>query len=166
MLWVRIASLCFAVATGCLGCSRMPSTQTLTVSGVTYTFPREHVEAYAPPEQGRAYVRLLPAGSNYLLIYSLDAFKPNRQGPEIPTIPTINFAPGKIQVSKVYDSLVVCTPEKRRYNCGIQLKDAGVVWSMLFDELDISRVNLLRQEAVKALESYRGLHALHRVPGT
>jgi hypothetical protein len=148
------------------GCSETPSAKTLTISGVTYTFPSEHVEA-ASSEDGRPYARMRAPGGAFYLEYSDDIERTNQQGADVPTIPSINSAPGPhnalIEVINTPAGKVVCDRAPRRnYDCGMRVFDSGVPWSVHFQERDLPRVGALKSAVDRMLASYRNSNAQAR----
>ena len=131
----------------------------LTVGDVTYTFPRDHVGAVSS-EDGRNYARLHAPGTEFYLEHSDRSEWPNEQGPDVPTIPHINAAPGphnaNIEVIRTAAGVVVCDRSPRpEYDCGMQIIDAGVPWSVHFNRRHLSRIEALKSDVEKLLAIYR-----------
>ncbi len=142
------------------GCSDVAKTKSLTISGVTYTFPRDHVDAVSRPEEEGRYARLHPPGSEYYLEHSRTAEWSNEQGPDVPTIPHINAAPGPhnihIEVIRTSAGVVVCDRSPRpEYDCGMRIIDAGVPWSVHFNRRHLPRLDTFKAAVESLLASYR-----------
>jgi hypothetical protein len=150
---------CLATAATSTGCSETPDTKTLMISGVTYTFPRDQVDAISS-EDGRPYARVHAPGSEFYLEHSDRSSWPNEQGLDVPTIPLINAAPGphnaNIEVLRTSAGVVVCDRSPRpEYDCGMEVVDAGVTWSVHFNKRHLPRIDALKSSVEKALASYR-----------
>jgi hypothetical protein len=160
---VRLAGRLIGLLTliGLAACDEMPQTRSVTISGVTYTFPGDHVDAISPPQEDSRYARIHAPGSEFYLEHSTSGKWPNEQGSDVPTIPHINSAPGPhnadIEVIRTSAAVVVCDRAPRpEYDCGMRIIDAGVPWSVHFNRRHLSRIDALKSTVEKVLASYRG----------
>jgi len=127
----------------------------LTVSRVTYTFPRDHVLGFIDEPGRRQFAFVKPSRSRLELVYSSDLKRRSRLNPDGPTVYYINDVPGVQQERiKLGSREVVCRP-LLRMQCGILIADGRLVWSVLFDRGDIGEVEQIAGEAAQALKLYR-----------
>ena len=154
-----VAALMLTAISG--GCSKMTPSD-VTVGGLPYSFPKSHINSLVRPEHGSLYVRLHPSGERFaLLLHS----KSDRQQKEQNTviIPTINrsqFSNHRSVPTEVGE--VICTNDFPRFNCGFELYDHEIRWSVVFDQDRISKVPEMKEEATRLLTSYRRGYADRR----
>jgi hypothetical protein len=157
---LRAYLMCLLGAAGLAGCGDQD--KIITVEGVPYYFPAGVVQGFLPAEhngRGKHFIRLKPAQGYLSLVYDpLTTHKPNEQGPDVPTISGINFAPGQeVEVFRTQDGPVVCikTLSDLRYTCGMRLPDAGLTWIVKFDRDLLASAGAIKARAEKTLLRYR-----------
>ena len=137
-------------------CSQREPTS-VTVRGMSYQFPREHVSASAVEQSGMIFVRIAPPGAKFHLV--LDAFSPYLP-PVKPDLPRISrLSDNRFDQYEVVGSAevpVICSLGPRpHYNCGLSVDDGPVKWGVLFDRDQVERAGDIRQEATSAIRRYR-----------
>lgn len=137
----------------------MQEPRSITISGIKYTFPRDHVDALSN-ENGRPYARVHAPGTDFYLEYSDYISWPNEQGVDVPTIPRLNTAPGPhnvhIEVIETSAGKVVCDRAGRyKYDCGMRYIDAGLPWSVHFNSSQVGQISALERAVAELLSSYR-----------
>jgi hypothetical protein len=109
---------------GLLGCSRTDAT-TVEVRGVTYKIPKHLITGSVFPPDGDIYVRIAPEGRRFhLLIDEKRHGWPNKMGPTVPTISTLNE-----NLFWTFDLIhtshgpIVCKREiQPHFNCGFKIR--------------------------------------------
>lgn len=155
------AILAFATIVACnFGGANMKS-KTVSLHGVTYRFPNEHISAAVIPPEGRLYVHLAPPGAIFVLVLDEWGDRPSPHGPGIPRISRLSDNRfGKFTAIQTPDGTVVCDQGPQpRFNCGILLKDGPVNWAVLFDKEQINKAPEIRAQAVSIIRTYRSDHA-------
>lgn len=155
IMFVALAAL---LTVGCKGGSEVGN-RNVTVRGTTYHLPDNQIVAATNSSSQIVFVRLAPPGANFHLV--IDSFHPylkNKLGPEVPTISTLNdnmfgrFA--KIQSEN--GALVICSDGPEPYfNCGIEVLDGDVRWSVLFDRQQLPLADEIRKRATSLIQRYR-----------
>lgn len=142
-----------AIATG--GCSEVKD-KVVEVRGVTYKFPRDHIDAILTPPEEILYVRLAPPGMNFHIV--LDEFGhylPNRQDKNIESIATLNNRFRQYEIIQSSIGSVVCGNMWPHFNCGFRLNEGEVRWSVLFDREYLGRVTEIKSHAEAVIQGYR-----------
>jgi hypothetical protein len=134
-----------------------PADKRVEVNGVPYGFPGKDIEAFVGPSEGTLFVRLAPAGVHFhLIIDELTSDIANKQGPDVPTISRLNS--NRFENFRVFSTphgKVVCGGRTPYFNCGLQVIDQGVKWSILFDDSDLPAAEQIRAKATALITSYR-----------
>ena len=145
MRGLLLLSLTFALAS----CGKQG--RAIELEGTDYYFPAQHIRGIVEPKEtstGRWYIRLSPPGGYYWLVYDPDReSRPNKLGPDVPTIRHISdwnmdFIPKEQEVQLVHNEagVVVCkkNPVNDRsaylraiFTCGFRVYDNGVPWSVI-----------------------------------
>jgi hypothetical protein len=163
---MRVIPLLF-LAIGLAGCEKEGGA--IQLEGTAYYFPAQHVSGIVKPEDsgsGQYYIRLIPPGGYYWLVYDpFHASLPNKQGPNIPTIPHINdirFWKGKEVPSEVGPLLCKTQPANDHsaympeiFTCGFRITDAGVSWSVIIPGDLAASAPALKRRAELTLADYR-----------
>jgi hypothetical protein len=133
------------------------ATQRVETEGVTYDFPAEDIEAYTSRSEGTLFVILAPQGEHFhLIIDELTNNVRNKQGADVPTISRLNS--NRFEHFNVYatpEGKVICGGRMPYFNCGLQVLDGGVKWSILFDKAYLSNASEIRAKATALINSYR-----------
>jgi hypothetical protein len=141
------------------GCRDSDAQRSITVSGITYRFPKDHVGGFVPDGNVGPYVRLRPPGENFSLVYSKDVYRPNEQGPNVPTIAHVNHVPRsptfQVTTQESDAGLIVCFSETLRFGCGLRITDKNVPWSLLFSSKDAPQAVNMAARAERHLSTYR-----------
>lgn len=139
------------------GCSREEEKH-LTVSGVTYAIPADHVQSFTEPGEGSPFARVRVHGRLFDLIYSERAkYRRNWQGKDAPLVTSVNDHSSRRSFER-FDSngvVTVCRGDQPYYGCGIRIEDAGVPWSVVFNRDQVPDAPLVRAAALQALQKYR-----------
>lgn len=61
-------------------------TQSVTLHGIAYEFPKEHIFTMVIPPEGRLFVRLASPYENFHMILDEWGDRPSHHGPSVPTI--------------------------------------------------------------------------------
>jgi hypothetical protein len=125
--------------------------------GISYEFPRSHIEAAVVPPDGHLYVRLEPTGTNFHLVLDEWIDLPSPHGPSVPRISRLSDNRfGKFAVTPSRDGPIVCDRGPQpHFNCGILVADGPVKWSVLFDRAYVAQASQIRTRAIAAIRSYR-----------
>ena len=135
------------------GCSDS-SASIVTVEGLPYSFPRNHVNSIVKPEDGHLYVRLHPPGHNFALMHHPRSDRRQREESKliIATINTSRFSKNWSIATEVGE--VICV-DRPHFNCGFELYDHELSWSVVFDRAQLPEVSNLKREASSLLANYR-----------
>lgn len=135
------------------GCSDS-SASIVTAEGLPYSFPRNHVNSIVKPEDGHLYVRLHPPGHNFALMHHPRSDRRQREESKliITTINTSRFSKHWSIATEVGE--VICV-DRPHFNCGFELYDHELRWSVVFDRAQLPEVSNLKREASSLLASYR-----------
>jgi hypothetical protein len=142
----------------CAGGGSKVSNTEVTVRGVKYSIPKNHIRAAALTPANMTFVYIGPPGEKFHLV--LDAFKPylpNKSGFGVPTISRVNDNRfGEYEVVQIKSGVVVCTKVKKPHlDCGLEVDDHGVKWGVLFDKEDIGNSDSIRDRAKAFVLAYR-----------
>jgi hypothetical protein len=150
---LRSPMMCaFLLATGC----EDKLSQPVALHGVRYEFPASDIHAAVYPPSSRLFVRLAPPDAAFHLILDEWNDLPGYQGPGVPRISRLNDVRNQpFAVSEFPSGPVVCTDRQPHFNCGLQIIDGSVRWSVLFDRKDLQRAEELRRQATTIIEGYR-----------
>jgi len=133
---------------GCKGTSE----ETFIINGQKYRFLPTEVSAKSGVETPDLYLRIIPTGKRYRIIYSNRIEIPNDLGDGVPTIAHINETPNSAAVEKTDKEIVVCKKRKSsligKYSCGMNIWDGSSTWSLNFDPADISNSTDIRKDAI------------------
>ena len=139
------------------GCSREEDKR-LTVSSVAYVFPADQVQSFTEPGEGSPFARVRPRGRLFDLIYSERAkYRRNWQGKGAPLVTSVNdhSSSGNFERFDSDDFVTVCRGDLPYFGCGIQIEDAGVPWSVVFNRDQVPDAAAIRASALAALQKYR-----------
>jgi len=137
------------------GCGRKLPAQ-VSLHGVRYELPRSQVIAAIFPPENRLFVRLAPENAAFQLILDEWSDLPSHQGPSVPRISRLNDVRfQRYSVSHFPSGPVVCTERQPHFNCGLQVLDGPVKWSVLFDRKYLAQAEELRRQAVEIITGYR-----------
>jgi hypothetical protein len=150
-----ISILLIASCTFLGGCGRrLPAA--VSLNGVQYALPPSQVTAAVFPPNGRLFVRLSPPDTAFHLILDEWSDLPSHQGPNVPRISRLNDVRfQRFSVTQFPSGPVVCTERQPHYNCGFQVLDGPVKWSVLFDRKELPQAEELRRQAVAIIKGYR-----------
>ena len=153
----RELSITLGLAVGACGLGGVEmKTKRVTFHGVTYDFPRDHIDAAVIPPEGRLYVRLAPPDGNYHLVLDEWSDRPSYQGPDVPRISRLNDVRfQKFEITHTPSGPVVCTDRQPHFNCGVQIEDGPVKWSALFDKKFLKHASNIREDATATIRRYR-----------
>jgi hypothetical protein len=162
-----------------LGCGR--ESEVHQIEGVAYYFPGNQISGIVKPEEsgsGRYYIRLIPPGDYYWLVYDPSRAKqPNKQGGTVPTIPHINDQPvvvtfthenDEIDVVRNEAGMVVCkrnpvnddaSAMRQIFTCGFRVYDRGVTWNVIIPGDLVASAPALKRRAEITLADYRRMGA-------
>ena len=151
------------------------------LEGVTYYFPGPQISGIVEPSEsgsGQYYVRLIPPGDYYWLVYDPESQKrPNKQGGRVPTIPYINDQSVLMKSTHKYDEieifqneagLVICKKNpvndhasalRQIFTCGFRVYDNGVAWNVIIPGDLMASAPALRRRAEITLADYRRMGA-------
>lgn len=151
---MRVAVILGIALAGCSDSSANP----VTVEGLPYSFPRDHVNSIVRPEDGHLYVRLHPPGQNFALMLHPRSDRRQREEGEliIATLNTSRYSKHWSVATKVGD--VVCI-DRPHFNCGFELYDHEQRWSVVFDGDQLPDISRMKREATSLLASYRSKEA-------
>lgn len=135
------------------GCSDR-SANAVMVEGLPYSFPKNHVNSIVKPDEGHLYVRLHPPGHKFAIMHHPRSDR--RQLEEdtliIATVNTSRFSKHWSVATNVGE--VICT-DIPHYNCGFELFDRDLRWSVVFDRDQLPEVSKMKRAATALLASYR-----------
>lgn len=140
-----------------VGCSDS-SACTLTVEGLPYSFPRNHINSVVNPDDGNLYVRLHPPGRNFALLHHPRSDRRQRETRKliIATVNTSRFSKPWSVATKVGEVICIDQPH---FNCGFELYDHERRWSVVFDNDQLPEVSNMKREASSLLARYRSKQA-------
>ncbi|CAN5237133.1 hypothetical protein BH11PSE5_BH11PSE5_27070 [soil metagenome] len=164
-----------AIASGAISCTgpdaKKASVQ-VTVKGVRYSFPYDHVLVTQLSEQ-RFHVVICPLGharerrtrdtisltlsdKNYRELATPTSLPAGIDLANVPVVSSISSGPaGKFDVVKSDVGPVVCYPGPYNTNCGFSIHDANLKWSVQFDRSRLGEVATIKAGAEDALVGYR-----------
>jgi len=147
---MRVAVL---LAVALAGCSDS-SAKKVTIEGLPYSFPKNHVNSIVRPDEGQTYVRLHPPGYKFALMHHPRSDRREREQKTlvIATVNTSRFSKSWSVATQV--GVVICT-DTPHYNCGFELYDRDVRWSVVFDGDQLPQVSDMKSSATALLTSYR-----------
>ena len=142
-----------AAALVATGCSELPP-DPLTIEGLPYAFPKDHVHGFVPAEKGYLYLRLAPPGQELFLI--IDARSERKQREQnslvVSSINDTRFSQAKVFFQQGEQIVCKDTP---LYSCGLQLNDSGITWSVVFHRESLSNVTDIKRRAEELITRYR-----------
>ena len=135
------------------GCSDR-SAKRVTVEGLPYSFPKSHLNSIVKPDEGHLYVRLHPPGHKFALMHHPRSDRRQREERTliIATVNTSRFSKHWSAATNVGE--VICT-DIPHFNCGVQLYDREMRWSVVFDRDQLPEVSNMKRAAIVLLASYR-----------
>lgn len=138
-------------------CGKVPAEKVLGVGDVHYVVPEVLVRGFVD-QPDHKYIRIAPTELYRLVFSSRKNYRKNSGGDDVPTIADINDSVGdEFQVIREQGYLVVCRRELGlRFDCGIQIIDRDLKWSVQFDRNDLGQVQSISQDAISFLEKHRG----------
>ncbi len=139
------------------------------IADSSYYFPAQHIGGFVAPEDSgsnQLYVRLAPPGGYYWLVHDPNnSAGPNRQGPNIPTIPHVNdnrFTEADVIESEVGPVLCRRNPVnddsaylRQIFTCGFRLMDGNVAWNVIIPGDLVASAPALKRRAELVLADYR-----------
>jgi len=145
------------VAVAICGCSKVTH-NVVTVDGLPYSFPKDHINSLVKPDDGHLYVRLHPHGHDFALLHHPRSDRRQKEVNRL-IIPTVNESRFvKYRSISTDAGEIICT-DIPHYNCGFELYDRDIRWSVVFDQARISNVAKMKEEASELLTNYRRGHA-------
>jgi hypothetical protein len=153
-LWIGVwAIMASFLSTSCQKVAGLPN---IKISGVIYTFPKDHVLGLRGAEDNGPFVYLKPPQRDFIIVYSQRVERLQRANSETPVISYLNEGNElEYSVLKSDSRVIICVPGDLKFRCGFRIKDKAVGWSILFDrgfEHDTARIS---REVTQLLEGYR-----------
>ena len=140
----------------CLESCAMKKT-TLLIEGVKYSFPPDEVINIIDRSQGHLYVRTSPKKANYDLIYSeIDKGQTDKKtGKQVVSFVS-NSPDSSLEVINIDGMQVLCSEFRTSFNCGFNISDNGITWSVIFNKSEISHIKRISSQSIKVIRGYRG----------
>ena len=135
------------------GCSDS-SANYVIIEGLPYSFPKSDVNSIVRPDEGHLYVRLHPQGHKFALMHHPRSDRRQREERTliIATVNTSRFSKHWSVATKVGE--VICT-DIPHFNCGFELYDRNIRWSVVFDRDQLPEVSNMKVAATALLAGYR-----------
>jgi hypothetical protein len=128
------------------------SKRALDFGGHRYLIPTTDIEAIVR-DNGHTYARLEPAGRRYWLILDTRADRRQRERHEI-VISSVSDTHPVVDYLQSPAGLIACR-NVPHFACGLEMRDEGVRWSLVFDRADLSKASAYKDNAAAILASYR-----------
>lgn len=126
----------------------------VTIEGLPYSFPKDHVSGFTTPQGGGTFVRLKPPGEAFLLVLDSKADRLQMETGRI-IVSRINFSEFSRVTELHQDGETVICGEFTHNNCGFQIDDDGFRWNIIFDREKLPDVTAFRERARGLISSYR-----------
>ncbi|MBT0668644.1 hypothetical protein HT136_09720 [Novosphingobium profundi] len=138
--------------TGCSSDSKAPDK--VRLGELPYEFPDGDILNIVQPDHGRTFVRLEPPNEDFLLVKDEFADRMQKKTGEV-IVSNINSNRfNKVDRFKRDDIDVFCK-DTPYYSCGMQVSDRGVIWSIIFDRIDVDNAHKIKSRALLLLSKYR-----------
>jgi len=135
-------------------CGQQTSEVDLKLNGSTYHIPKAQLDALVR-DQGQILVRINSPDREFKLAHNSRTDREQRETGKL-TISGVNDQFGPYETLSSTVGAVICI-DGVDWNCGFELDDGGVRWSVVFARSRLPQVDSLKQRAAHELEAYRRL---------
>lgn len=157
----RSLGVALALLIGCDSESAPPSRQPVeyAIGQTSYVIPREHIERMTAPDNPEGaipFIVLRPDGERYILVWdALSSRRVKEAPPGSFVVGRINDVGGRrVLIRTVGKQTIACIPHQPHRNCGTNLRDGEVTWSLIFDERRETELPELVAQATRSLARY------------